>query len=258
MPRPEPEFRDRADLHRTKVTMNAKRIRPGSAPSDNRFCRRIRSSEEDASAGRGGCRPAAAGGAGPGNRLCFRSGAADGVSGGAGRGGRALGRMLFCILLLWVVLPLGSCRRMAEKAQRNIRLEAVEKARRQGLSGAEIVLRVKNGTGHKLKLEKASLTVYYAGGVVTKVALREPAEAPRRATASVTTLWRIRTSDPMALHVMTKKIREDDISKIGVSFSIEGRGGPARIKISREMMPLSDFLNIFGLSLNDVKNYLEE
>ena len=110
----------------------------------------------------------------------------------------------------------------------------------------------------KADIGNPALTVYYAGGVVTKVALREPAEAPRRATASVTTLWRIRTSDPMALHVMTKKIREDDISKIGVSFAIEGRGGPARIKISREMMPLSEFLNIFGLSLNDVKNYLEE
>ena len=254
MPRPEPEFRDRADLHRTKVTMNAKRIRPGSAPSDNRFCRRIRSSEEDASAGQARSCSAAAGGGASGSPLCRRSGAAGGVSGC----GRTLGRMLFCILLLGVVLPLGSCRRMAEKAQRNIRLEAVEKARRQGLSGAEIVLRIKNGTGHKLKLEKASLTVYYAGGVVTKVALREPAEAPRRATASVTTLWRIRTSDPMALHVMTKKIRKDDISKIGVSFAVEGRGGPARVKISREMMPLSEFLNIFGLSLNDVKNYLEE
>ena len=234
--------------------MNTKRIRPGSAPSDNRFCRRIRSSEVVASAGQARSCSAAAGGGASGNPLCRRSGSAGGVSGG----GRTLGRMLFCILLLGVVLPLGSCRRMAEKAQRNIRLEAVEKARRQGLSGAEIVLRVKNGTGHKLKLEKASLTVYYAGGVVTKVALREPAEAPRRATASVTTLWRIRTSDPMALHVMTKKIREDDISKIGVSFAIEGRGGPARVKISREMMPLSEFLNIFGLSLNDVKNYLEE
>ena len=227
--------------------MNAKRIRPGSAPSDNRFCRRIRSSEEDASAGQARSCSAAAGGGASGSPLCRRSGAAGGVSGC----GRTLGRMLFCILLLGVVLPLGSCRRMAEKAQRNIRLEAVEKARRQGLSGAEIVLRIK-------KLEKASLTVYYAGGVVTKVALREPAEAPRRATASVTTLWRIRTSDPMALHVMTKKIREDDISKIGVSFAVEGRGGPARVKISREMMPLSEFLNIFGLSLNDVKNYLEE
>ncbi|MFQ7501937.1 MAG: hypothetical protein ACLRMJ_00125 [Alistipes finegoldii] len=39
-------------------------------------------------------------------------------------------------------------------------------------------------------------------------------------------MWRIRTSDPMALHVMTKKIREDDISKIGVSFAIEGAAVP--------------------------------
>ncbi len=30
------------------------------------------------------------------------------------------------------------------------------------------------------------------------------------------------------------------------------------LNCSREMMPSSEFLNIFGLSLNDVKNYLEE
>ena len=45
---------------------------------------------------------------------------------------------------------------------------------------------------------------------------------------------------------------------VGISFAVEGRGGPARVKISREMMPLSEFLNIFGLSLQDVKNYLDE
>ncbi len=238
--------------------MHVKRIQSGGVPSDNLSCRRIRSSEEEASAGQARSCSAAAGGGASGDPLCFRSGAADGVSAHTGRCGRTLGRMLFCILLFSAVLSLGSCRRAVEKAQRNIRLEAVEKAERQGLSGAEIVLRIKNDTGRKLRLEKASLTVFYAGGVVTKVALREPAEVPRRTTASVTTLWRIRTSDPMALHVMTKKIREDDISKIGVSFAVEGRGGPVPVKISQEMMPLSEFLNIFGLSLNDVKNYLEE
>lgn len=189
-------------------------------------------------------------------RLC--SAMADGVSVVSGQNGRSFGRMLFYMLLFASVLSLGSCRRAIEKAQRNIRIEAVEKAERQGLSGAEIVLRVRNDTGHKLKLKKASLEVYYAEGLVTKVALRKEVEVPRRTTGSVTTLWRIRTSDPMALHVMTKKIREDDISKIGVSFAVEGRGGPAPVKISQQMMPLSEFLNIFGLSLDDVKNYLEE
>lgn len=189
-------------------------------------------------------------------RLC--SAMADGVSVVSGQNGRTFGRMLFYMLLFASVLSLGSCRRAIEKAQRNIRIEAVEKAERQGLSGAEIVLRVRNDTGYKLKLKKASLEVYYAEGLVTKVALRKEVEVPRRTTGSVTTLWRIRTSDPMALHVMTKKIREDDISKIGVSFAVEGRGGPAPVKISQQMMPLSEFLNIFGLSLDDVKNYLEE
>lgn len=258
--------------------------------SDSASCFRIACQVEGASAGSVRSCSAVVGGEVSENPVCFRSVVADGdvseipvcyrsvvadggtsenlvaprsvvVDGGvavSGRNGRTFGRMLFYMLLFASVLSLGSCRRAIEKAQRNIRIEAVEKAERQGLSGAEIVLRVRNDTGYKLKLKKASLEVYYAEGLVTKVALRKEVEVPRRTTGSVTTLWRIRTSDPMALHVMTKKIREDDISKIGVSFAVEGRGGPAPVKISQQMMPLSEFLNIFGLSLDDVKNYLEE
>lgn len=226
--------------------------------SDSASCFRIACQVEGASAGSARPRSAVVGGDVSENSVCPRSVVMDGGVAVSGRNGRTFGRMLFYMLLFASVLSLGSCRRAIEKAQRNIRIEAVEKAERQGLSGAEIVLRVRNDTGYKLKLKKASLEVYYAEGLVTKVALRKEVEVPRRTTGSVTTLWRIRTSDPMALHVMTKKIREDDISKIGVSFAVEGRGGPAPVKISQQMMPLSEFLNIFGLSLDDVKNYLEE
>lgn len=226
--------------------------------SDSASCFRIACQVEGASAGSVRPRSAVAGGEVSENPVCYRSVVMDGGVVVSGQNGRSFGLMLFYMLLFASVLSLGSCRRAIEKAQRNIRIEAVEKAERQGLSGAEIVLRIRNDTGHKLKLKKASLEVYYAEGLVTKVALRKEVEVPRRTTGSVTTLWRIRTSDPMALHVMTKKIREDDISKIGVSFAVEGRGGPAPVKISQQMMPLSEFLNIFGLSLDDVKNYLEE
>lgn len=226
--------------------------------SDSASCFRIACQVEGASAGSVRPRSAVVGGDVSENPVCPRSVVMDGGVVVSGQSGRTFGHMLFYMLLFASVLSLGSCRRAIEKAQRNIRIEAVEKAERQGLSGAEIVLRVRNDTGYKLKLKKASLEVYYAEGLVTKVALRKEVEVPRRTTGSVTTLWRIRTSDPMALHVTTKKIREDDISKIGVSFAVEGRGGPAPVKISQQMMPLSEFLNIFGLSLDDVKNYLEE
>lgn len=167
-------------------------------------------------------------------------------------------RVLRWVLLLALVLPMTSCRRAAEKAIRNIGVEEVVKLERQGLSGAELVLRVKNATGHKLVLERAMLRIYYAESLVTSIALRGRVEVPRRSDGEVTTLWRTRTSDPMALYVVRKKLAEGDLSRIAVSFSIEGRGGPAPVKISQEMMPLSEFLNIFGLSFDEVKTYLEE
>lgn len=168
------------------------------------------------------------------------------------------GRLLLYMLLSAVVLPMTSCRRAVEKARRNIRIEAVEKVERQGLSGAEVVVRVMNNTGYKLVLERAKLNVFYAGNLVTSILLRGPVEVPRRTTGSFSSLWKMRTPDPMALYVLKKKLQQGAVAQISVSFSVGGRGGPSPVKISEEMMPLSEFLNTFGLSLQDVKNYLEE
>ena len=90
------------------------------------------------------------------------------------------------------------------------------------------------------------------------VVLREAVEVPRRTTDSFRTLWQLKISDPLALYVLARKVKSGDLSQVEVSYAVEGRGGPAPVKISRERMPLSDFLNIFGLSLQDVKNYLDE
>ncbi|WP_295938273.1 hypothetical protein [uncultured Alistipes sp.] len=167
-------------------------------------------------------------------------------------------KIIVYALILLTALSLSSCRKAVEKARQNIRFEGIEKVERQGLTGVEIVARVMNNTGHKLVLETALLDVYYAGGRVASVILREPVEVQRRTHESFSSLWRIKISDPLAIYVMARKFQQNDISQIGVSFSVEGRGGPAPVRFSQEMMPLSEFLNIFGLSLQDVKNYLKE
>ena len=68
------------------------------------------------------------------------------------------------VLLLAVAVSLSSCRRAVEKARRNIRFEGIERVERQGLTGAEVVVRVMNDTGYKLVLDAAEMGVYYAGG----------------------------------------------------------------------------------------------
>ena len=156
------------------------------------------------------------------------------------------------VLLLAVAVSLSSCRRAVEKARRNIRFEGIERVERQGLTGAEVVVRVMNDTGYKLVLDAAEMGVYYAGGRVGTVVLREAVEVPRRTTDSFRTLWQLKISDPLALYVLARKVKSGDLSQVE-----EGRGGPAPVKISRERMPLSDFLNTFGLTIEDVKKQLK-
>ena len=147
------------------------------------------------------------------------------------------------VLLLAVAVSLSSCRRAVEKARRNIRFE--------------VVVRVMNDTGYKLVLDAAEMGVYYAGGRVGTVVLREAVEVPRRTTDSFRTLWQLKISDPLALYVLARKVKSGDLSQVEVSYAVEGCGGPAPVKISRERMPLSDFLNTFGLTIEDVKKQLK-
>ena len=164
---------------------------------------------------------------------------------------------VFSSLLLLAVILSTSCRKAVEKAQRNIRFEGIEKIERQGLTGAEMVVRVMNDTGYKLQLNMAEIDIYYSESRVGTIVLREPVEVPRRTTDSFRTLWRLKISDPMALYVLLRKVEAGDLSQVGIAYALEGRGGPAPVKISRDRMPLSDFLNTFGLTLQDVKNQLK-
>lgn len=167
-------------------------------------------------------------------------------------------RWIYLLLTLAALLPLSSCRRAVEKARRNIRVEAVEGFERRGLTGAEVTLRVKNGTRHRLRLDEASLDIYFGRSRAAAVVLHEPAEVAGRTTASVRTSWRIRVDDPLALLAAAGSVRRGDLSQCYVTYSVAGRGGPAPVKLRGEMVPVSDFLNNFGLSVEDVKNFLKK
>ena len=166
------------------------------------------------------------------------------------------GKYLVGLLLFGIALSGGSCRRAVERAKRNIRIEAVEKVERIGIAGAEIVVRVNNGSRYNLALTAAEFGLYYADARVGTIVLMQPVEVPRRTNLAVTTRWRLKISDPMALYLLLRKTSDGDWSQVGVSCAVEGRGGPAPVKFSREKMPLSDFLNTFGVSIRDIENYL--
>ncbi len=167
-----------------------------------------------------------------------------------------MGKRLFLLLAVAIALSFGSCRRAAQRAAQKIHIDAIERIERKGLTGVEAVLRITNGTGYKLELQRADFTLYYGGRRVGTIRLHEGIEVGKRTVESVATRWKVTVDDPLALLLAGRALRADDPSQLAVSCIIEGRGGPARINIDRERMPLSDFLNIFGTTLQDVKKYL--
>lgn len=167
-------------------------------------------------------------------------------------------RCLTYLLAALLLLPASSCRRAVERAAAKIRVEAVEDFRIEGLSGITALLRVNNGSGHKLRLDEAEAQLLLGGSVVATVRLREPVEVARRTTAEVATQWQLRIGDPLTLFALGRRVGQRNFAQLGISYRLTGRGGPAPINISGENVPVSDFLNTFGVTLQDVENWLKQ
>lgn len=166
-------------------------------------------------------------------------------------------RLWIYTLLLAVALMAGSCRRSVEKVARKIRFEGIEHVQLQGLSSAEVIARIDNGSAYRLSLSAARMDLYYADALVGRMVLEEPVEIDRRTAASLRTRWRLQVSDPLTLFVLYRRVKAGEYDRIALSCDIEGRGGPAPLRFSREKMPLSEFLTTFGLTVQDVQNYLK-
>lgn len=153
-------------------------------------------------------------------------------------------------------LPLGSCRQAVERVAEKIRVEAIEKIERQGLTNARVTVRIANGTVHRLVLKAATIDVYYGTAPAASLVLKDEVAIEGRTTQSVTTDWRVKVSDLLALYALMRKVAADDISQVFVSFAANGQGGPIPVNIARERIPLSAILDTFGMNLQSVKNYL--
>lgn len=165
-----------------------------------------------------------------------------------------VGRLL--VVLLAAVCVLAGCSR--ESYADKIAVEGIGQVRQQGLSGLVVRLDVRNDTGHRLKLREASFEFHYVQEWVASLSLREELRVPPHFRGELPSAWRVRASAPGALRALKRKIAAGETGKIFVTAHVRGKGGPMGFKFSREMMPLSEFFNIFGIDIEDLKPYLEE
>lgn len=114
-----------------------------------------------------------------------------------------------------------------------------------------MTFRVVNRGDRPLRFDGAELRLIYEGGEVLRATLRDTVAATPRRESEVRTRWRLRIPDRAALYAVRRKLQRAETQGLAVAFAlrvcVDGR-----MKKYDRRMPLSDFLNTFGLRPEDL------
>ncbi|MBR5819645.1 MAG: hypothetical protein IKY68_00115 [Alistipes sp.] len=167
-------------------------------------------------------------------------------------------KLLKLSLLVALAFSFASCSNTMQKMRSKVKLQGVEDIRPTSLSSVRIDLRVMNKTAYNLHLKDAVANLYYRENCIGTMRLKEQVEVPKRTESEVfETYWAVEIGNPLSLLPLVAKLRSGDLSEYWVNLELEGRGGPVPVNLSREKMPLSDFLRSFGVDSKNLMNILK-
>ena len=154
---------------------------------------------------------------------------------------------ILCLALL-AAATLGGCHRYLAREVRIVPKDVET----YGSAGADVTLHVANRGGRPLRFEAAALSLAYDGGEVLCATLRDTVTVASGWEGDVRMRCRLRVPDRAALYAVQRKLQRAETQRMTVSFALRLRVGDAVKKIGRRRMPLSDFLNTFGLRPEDL------
>ena len=145
---------------------------------------------------------------------------------------------ILCLALL-AAATLGGCHRYLAREVRIVPKDVET----YGSAGADVTLHVANRGGRPLRFEAAALSL---------ATLRDTVTVASGWEGDVRMRCRLRVPDRAALYAVQRKLQRAETQRMTVSFALRLRVGDAVKKIGRRRMPLSDFLNTFGLRPEDL------
>ena len=154
---------------------------------------------------------------------------------------------ILCLALL-AAATLGGCHRYLAREVRIVPKDVET----YGSAGADVTLHVANRGSRPLRFEAAALSLAYDGGEVLRATLRDTVTVASGWEGDVRMRCRLRVPDRAALYAVQRKLQRAETQRMTVSFALRLRVGDAVKKIGRRRMPLSDFLNTFGLRPEDL------
>lgn len=156
------------------------------------------------------------------------------------------------VVMSVVCLVMMSCHEAINDAQHQIQIEGIEQVRQRGLSVLDLTLKISNKTDYRLVVKSLTFSLTTSESPFLTAELTDKLKVEKQFVGEVKCRFRLRNANRMAVYAWVRKVRRGKMPPTYISFSLRGRGGLLPVKISREKCEVSEFLNIFGLSKDDV------
>ena len=172
-------------------------------------------------------------------------------------------KRFFIVAMVCVALVAGatSCKKNADlplaTEKGEIRIEKFEGVERgKGLAG-DLLLSVSNGMRSNVTLSSGSVTVCYGDKPICTLALTGEVVLPKRVVSSVRVPVAISVTSPVLSYGLLAKFLRGEFDKMSLTLDAEMKVGVIRKKFHREELPLSEAMQLLGVSPDTIKKIVK-
>lgn len=161
------------------------------------------------------------------------------------------------LLLIASLLPLAATAVDIDKYASKIHFGGFRRATHSTTSGMNLYAAIDNGIAHNIVVKSCTAVISRNGREIMRIELRDRVIVPKQSLSEVLLPLRFRADNSMSIAVLLRRILDGRIDDLTVSFTARFRVSIVSKTFSRQNIAMSEFLDTFGVSIDDVEQLID-
>lgn len=161
------------------------------------------------------------------------------------------------LLFIAFMLPMMSSAIDIDKYVSKIHFGGFRRATHCTASGMNLYVAIDNGISHNIVVKSCSAVVSRGGVEIMRIELRDRVVVAKQSLTEVLLPLRFSADNSMSILVLLRRILEGRIDDLSVSFTARFRVSIVSKTFSRQNIAMSEFLDTFGVKIDDVEQLID-
>lgn len=161
------------------------------------------------------------------------------------------------LLLIALLLPLGAAAGSLDKYVSKIHFGGFCRVTHFTSSGMNLYVSIDNGLGYNIVVKSCTAVVCRDGVEIMSVDLRDKVVVPKQSVSEVLLPLRFRADNTMSILALLSRILDGRIEDLTVTLTARLRVSIVSKTFSKQSIVMSEILDTFGVTIDDVKQLID-